>query len=176
MTKKYLEENKIELIIVCIMCIVILVIGIVILAIPLDTFVLDNDSKIKVLDENFYYENTHVFEVMAYANLKTYKTFLILDYIIVGASGVAMTCLMLTLCSKRVQILALLLSIFPSLSNFIENILSSRAMALFPQYNDNLSSVLSAFTTIKWCSFIIWGLGLIGLIVQAIIRNSKVSK
>lgn len=174
--KAFLKEHKWEYITALVSLVILLVIGAVILFMPLDAFQIDDEVTFRVLDERFYYEGTDVYDIFANISqsaFQRYKLFIILDFIIVGACGVGMTALMTPLCNKKTQILAVILSLLPSAFNFVENILTIRAMSYFPTYMEKLSEALSAFTTIKWCSLIIWALTFIALVVLKCVKDNK---
>ena len=174
--KDFLKEHKWEYITALVSLIVFLVIGAVILFMPLDAFQIDDEITFRVLDERFYYEGTDVYDLFANISqsaYQRYKLFVVLDFVIIGACGVGMTALMTPLCNKKSQILAVCLSLLPSAFNFVENVLTIRAMSYFPTYMEKLSEALSAFTTIKWCSLIIWALTFIALFVLKCVKDNK---
>lgn len=174
--KDFLKEHKWEYITALISLVILLIIGAVILFMPLDAFKITDEVTFRVLDERFTYEGTDVYDLFANISqgaYQRYKLFIILDFVIIGVCGVGMTALMTPLCNKKTQILAVILSLFPSAFNFVENILTIRAMSYFPTYMEKLSEALSAITTIKWCSLIIWALTFIALIVLKCVKNNK---
>ena len=175
----FLKEHKWEFITALVALIIFLIIGAVILFMPLDLFRFDDEISFRVLDERFYYEGTDVYDLFANLSqsaLQRYKLFIVLDFIIIGACGVGMTALMTPFCNKKSQILAVILSLIPSAFNFVENILSIRAMSYFPTFKEKLCEALSAMTTIKWCALIIWALTFIALVVIKILKDNKKEK
>ena len=174
--KEFLGKNKTELIIVVVALLLFLIIGAVILFMPLDKFVITDEVSLRVLDESFYYEkeDAHIlFSSISQSAMQRYKMFIILDFVILGIAGAGMYAAMSTLTEKRVMPLAIIISLIPSVFNFVENILTLRAINYFPEFRAGLLDALSIFTTLKWCTFIIWGLTFIALIIRKVIENKK---
>ena len=174
--KEYINKNKTNLIIVCIALAIILVLGIVILAIPLDKFTITDEVSLRVLDEQFYYEKEDAYTLFASISesaMARYRTFLIMDFVLLGIAGVAMYVFMDTLTERKVMVLGISLSLLPSVFNFVENILTLRAISCFPEYKETLLDTLSIFTTLKWCTFIIWGLTCIALVIKYAIMRKR---
>ena len=174
--KEFIGKNKTELIIVCVALVLFLITGAVILFMPLDKFVITDEVSLRVLDERFYYENEDVlmlFSSISSSAMQRYNTFIILDFVILGVAGAGMFAAMSTLTEKKVMPLAIIISLIPSVFNFVENILTLRALDYFPQFNNGVLDALSIFTTLKWCTFIIWGLTFIALVIRRVIENKK---
>ena len=174
--KDYIRENKTNLIIVCIALAIILILGIVILAIPLDKFTITDEVSLRVLDEQFYYEREDAYTLFASISesaMARYKTFLILDFVLLGVCGVAMFAFLNTFTDRSISIAGINVSLLPSILNFIENILTLKVIGSFPVYRGGLLKALSIFTTFKWCAFIIWGLTAIIVIVKYAIMKKR---
>ena len=174
--KDYIRENKTNLIIVCIALVIILILGIVILAIPLDKFTITDEVSLRVLDEQFYYEREDAYTLFASISesaMARYKTFLILDFVLLGVCGVAMFAFLNTFTDRSISIAGINVSLLPSILNFIENILTLKVIGSFPVYRGGLLKALSIFTTFKWCAFIIWGLTAIIVIVKYAIMKKR---
>ena len=174
--KDYIRENKTNLIIVCIALVIILILGIVILAIPLDKFTITDEVSLRVLDEQFYYEREDAYTLFASISesaMARYKTFLILDFVLLGVCGVAMFAFLNTFTDRSISIAGINVSLLPSILNFIENILTLKVIGSFPVYRGGLLKALSIFTTFKWCAFIIWGLTAIIVIIKYAIMKKR---
>ena len=174
--KDYFNKNKINLVIVCIALIIILVLGIVILAIPLDKFTITDEVSLRVLDEQFYYEREDAYTFFASISesaMGRYRTFIILDFVLLGVAGVAMFAFMDTFTDKDISIAGVNISLLPSILNLVENILTLKAISSMPEYRGGLLRTLSIFTTLKWCAFIIWGLTAIIVIIKYVITKKK---